>query len=67
LQWNADMTTAHMLEITRRQDMGLVERLCLRLSENMRRRALRNQLLNLGDHVLRDVGLTRENVQSDIF
>jgi uncharacterized protein YjiS (DUF1127 family) len=61
------MTTSAMLELTARQNRNLLERLSHRLAENMRRRSLRNQLLGLGDHMLRDIGLTRESVQSDLF
>lgn len=61
------MTTAMMLEITRRQNRGLFERLASRVSDSLRRRAAREQLLNLGDRMLADIGLTRHSVHSDLF
>jgi uncharacterized protein YjiS (DUF1127 family) len=61
------MTTAKLLEMTARQNRSLFERLNARLTANLKRRSIRQSLLNLDDHMLRDVGLTRHAVMSDEF
>ncbi|MCA0433774.1 MAG: DUF1127 domain-containing protein [Proteobacteria bacterium] len=61
------MTTAKLVEITARHNPGLFGRVSHALRQHMLRRAARQQLMNLDDRMLRDIGLTRFNVMSDQF
>lgn len=61
------MTTLNLNEITARQNRALLRLLAGRLRERMARRTVRAALLRLDDHMLRDIGLNRATVMSDIF
>ena len=61
------MTTLNLNEITARHNRALLQRLAGGIRERLKRRAVREALLRLDDHMLRDIGLNRASVQSDIF
>ena len=65
------MTTSMLHEITIRQNRSLLGRLTsqltLRLCEKLQRRNARKALLNLDDHILRDIGLARQAIMSGEF
>lgn len=66
-EWNSPMTTLRLHQITARQNRALLERLTNHLRERMMRRAARESLLRLDDHMLKDIGLSRSSVMSDLF
>jgi uncharacterized protein YjiS (DUF1127 family) len=61
------MTTATLLQTSQRQNGSLLSLMLDRLTANAKRRALRKTLLNMDDHMLRDIGLSRHQVLSDEF
>lgn len=61
------MTTMNLNEITARENQALLLRLASRIRERAVRRAARLALLKLDDRLLKDIGLNRASVQSDIF
>ncbi len=61
------MTTMNLNEITARENQALLLRLAGRIRERAVRRAARLALLKLDDRLLKDIGLNRASVQSDIF
>lgn len=61
------MTTMNLNEITARENRALLLRLASRIRERAVRRAARLALLKLDDRLLKDIGLNRASVQSDIF
>jgi uncharacterized protein YjiS (DUF1127 family) len=65
--WMIKMTTVMLNEKLARQNRGLFATVVQRLSMALARRAMRNTLLNLDDHLLRDIGLSRHSILSDEF
>lgn len=61
------MTTMNLNEMTARENRALLLRLASRIRERAVRRAARLALLKLDDRLLKDIGLNRASVQSDIF
>ncbi len=61
------MTTSTLLEMTARQNRSLFVRLTTDVRNAMERRAVRRQLLKFDDHLLRDIGLTRQSRLFDEF
>lgn len=61
------MTTALHMETYSRMNRGLFLRLDARLRHMLERRRLRETLLALDDHLLRDIGLTRGDILAGRF
>jgi uncharacterized protein YjiS (DUF1127 family) len=61
------MTTAAFNNIAQRQHVSMLSLMLERFTANTKRRALRKTLLNMDDHMLRDIGLSRYQVLSDEF
>lgn len=63
----APMTTLRLHQITARENRALFERLVTHLRETMMRRAARKALMQLDDRSLKDIGLSRSSLMSDLF
>jgi uncharacterized protein YjiS (DUF1127 family) len=61
------MTTAALNNIVQRQNGNLLSLMLERFTAKTKRRVLRKTLLNMDDHMLRDIGLSRYQVLSDEF
>ena len=61
------MTTAAFNNIVQRQHGSMFSLMLERFTVNTKRRALRKTLLNMDDHMLRDIGLSRYQVLSEEF
>jgi uncharacterized protein YjiS (DUF1127 family) len=61
------MTTLNLNEMTARQNRALLVQLAHSLRARMERRAVRQALLRLDDRMLKDIGLNRASVMSDLF
>ncbi len=61
------MTTLRLQQITARQNRALAVRLFETLRERLERRAVRRALMRLDDHMLKDIGLSRSSIMSDLF
>lgn len=61
------MTTLNLNEMTARQNRALLVQLAHSLRARMERRAARQALLQLDDRMLKDIGLNRASVMSDLF
>lgn len=61
------MTTLHLNDITARQNRAVLMQFMMSLREHAQRRAARKALLKLDDHMLRDIGVTREQVLHNQF
>jgi uncharacterized protein YjiS (DUF1127 family) len=61
------MITTALNNISRRQNENMLSLMLERFTANTKRRALRKTLLNMDDHMLRDIGLSRYQVLSDEF
>lgn len=59
------MTTTALNNIA--QNRSILSLMLERLTAKTKRRALRKTLLNMDDHMLRDIGLSRYQVLSDEF
>lgn len=61
------MTTLRLHEITARENRALFERLVTHLREKLKRRAARKALMLLDGRSLKDIGLSRSSLMSDLF
>jgi uncharacterized protein YjiS (DUF1127 family) len=61
------MTTAALNNIARHQNGSMLSLMLERFTAKAKRRVLRKTLLNMDDHMLRDIGLSRYQVLSDEF
>lgn len=61
------MTTLCLHQTTARQNRAMFERLVNHLRERAIRRAARESILKMDDHMLKDIGLNRSSVMSDLF
>jgi uncharacterized protein YjiS (DUF1127 family) len=61
------MTTAALNNISQRQNGNMLSLMLERITAKTKRRDLRKTLLNMDDHMLRDIGLSRYQVLSDEF
>ncbi|MBK8770376.1 MAG: DUF1127 domain-containing protein [Rhizobiales bacterium] len=61
------MTTLQINDITARQNRAFIVRVATGLREMAVRRAARRALLKLDDRMLKDIGLNRASVMSDLF
>jgi uncharacterized protein YjiS (DUF1127 family) len=61
------MTTTTLRQTSQRQNGSMLSLMLGRFMASTKRRALRKALLNMDDHMLRDIGLSRHQVLSDEF
>jgi uncharacterized protein YjiS (DUF1127 family) len=61
------MITATFNNIAQRRNGSMFSLMLERFTANTKRRALRKTLLNMDDHMLHDIGLSRYQVLSDEF
>ena len=61
------MTTLRLHQITARQNRAMLERLIAHVRNSLQRRAARQALLRLDDQMLKDIGLNRSSIMSDLF
>ncbi len=61
------MTTTALNNIAQGRNRSMLLLMLERFTAKAKRRALRKTLLNMDDHMLRDIGLSRHQVLSDEF
>ncbi len=61
------MTTTALNNIAQRRNRSMLLLMLERFMAKTKRRALRKTLLNMDNHMLRDIGLSRHQILSDEF